>query len=353
MPESPCPPPGATPPPDTAAHVEGCVVEWTLRGAHAQGRDIAAILRRAALPQALAARPDTPIAAPHYAALLRTLKRVMRDELWGLCSAPVPPGTFGAACAAAIHCLTLQDAVRAALGHYRRHGADLAPRLHVVAGQAQVHFGHASPRDPGLADAARALFTWHAWRFASWLAGRSIPLAGLSSRGGPTPLGAQAARLLGAPHRHRQPYDGFSFDAHWLALPVARSASALRQFLAHGLAHPWRPAQAEAEVGERVRSYLRQRLTGQSPSMEQVAQALQLSTTSLMRRLQDEGLGFQYLKDGLRREVSMHYLQSSGLPLGEIAYRVGFSEPATFCRAFKKWTGTTPGGFRLGRSAPG
>jgi len=52
--------------------------------------------------------------------------------------------------------------------------------------------------------------------------------------------------------------------------------------------------------------------------------------------------------NGLRRDLAIYFLGRAELPVNEIAHRVGFTEPSTFHRAFKKWTGVTPGAYREG-----
>ena len=58
------------------------------------------------------------------------------------------------------------------------------------------------------------------------------------------------------------------------------------------------------------------------------------------------------IKDALRRDVAVEYLTQSDLPLLEVAARVGFSEASTFHRAFKGWTGLTPGAYRQAHNEP-
>ncbi|MGL6034842.1 MAG: helix-turn-helix domain-containing protein, partial [Acinetobacter johnsonii] len=59
-----------------------------------------------------------------------------------------------------------------------------------------------------------------------------------------------------------------------------------------------------------------------------------------------EGKSYQGVKDALRRDAAIHLLLNPGLTLEDVAQQVGFSETSTFHRAFKKWTGVTPGLYR-------
>jgi AraC-like DNA-binding protein len=93
-----------------------------------------------------------------------------------------------------------------------------------------------------------------------------------------------------------------------------------------------------------VESLLVSLLASGEARMEIVARQLGCSRQTLYRRLKAEGLTFEQLLDGVRRRVSLQLL-GEGRPIKEIAYRVGFSEPSAFSRAFKRWTGSSPGKF--------
>lgn len=77
--------------------------------------------------------------------------------------------------------------------------------------------------------------------------------------------------------------------------------------------------------------------------VEAVARALGCSRQTLYRRLKAEGTTFAGLLDGLRHRLALRYVRERGLSVKEAAWRLGFSEPAAFSRAYKRWTGASPG----------
>lgn len=80
--------------------------------------------------------------------------------------------------------------------------------------------------------------------------------------------------------------------------------------------------------------------------MEAVARRLGVSRATLFRRLRAEGTSFERLLDDVRRRLGLDYVVEKRLPVGEAAYLLGFAEPASFSRAFKRWTGKSPRNLR-------
>ncbi len=74
-------------------------------------------------------------------------------------------------------------------------------------------------------------------------------------------------------------------------------------------------------------------------SINSVATRLGMSRQTLYRRLKSEGVTFQSVLDDLRRRMALDYLGARRVSVNETAYLVGFSDPAAFSRAFKRWTG--------------
>jgi AraC-like DNA-binding protein len=99
-------------------------------------------------------------------------------------------------------------------------------------------------------------------------------------------------------------------------------------------------------IAMQVRSKIIEQLTGGVPKQENIAEALQMSLRSLQRRLKEEETNFKGLLEDTRKALAVKYLREPHRSISEIAYLLGFSERGNFNRAFKRWTGKTPGEFR-------
>ncbi|RMO86246.1 AraC family transcriptional regulator [Pseudomonas syringae pv. philadelphi] len=85
---------------------------------------------------------------------------------------------------------------------------------------------------------------------------------------------------------------------------------------------------------------------GREPDLEEVAARLKLPTWTLRRKLAEEGTQFRAVLNDTRRDLAMTYIRDTELAFGEIAYLLGFASAEAFQRAFKRWSGQTPGEFR-------
>jgi AraC-like DNA-binding protein len=77
-------------------------------------------------------------------------------------------------------------------------------------------------------------------------------------------------------------------------------------------------------------------------SMDIIAGKLGVSRQTLFRKLKAEGVTFERVLDELRYRMAADYLGARKVSVNETAYLVGFSEPAAFSRAFKRWSGSSP-----------
>lgn len=320
-------------------------VSQILQGVRGRGVDVQALLRRAGIVPALLDSPLSRVTQAQYAALIKLLSRSTRDELWGLCSQPVPLGHFAQMCRLLVQCRTLGEALRTGLAYYHRVLPDFVPRLVVQEGQATVRLVGRGERavERGYADRTFCFFTYG---LASWLVARRIPVLEVMYRPLDQGYSSDAGRLFQAPVVYDHPWVGFRFEARWLDLPVVQTPQSLQEFLRQAPASLLIRYRDQTSLSERIRRLLRRHLAGEMPSLEFVSDYLAMTPQTLRRRLRDEGLGYQAIKDDLRRDAAIEYLGQPELTLLDIANRLGFSEASTFHRAFKGWTGLAPGVYR-------
>ena len=85
---------------------------------------------------------------------------------------------------------------------------------------------------------------------------------------------------------------------------------------------------------------------GRDCTPERVAERLGTTTRTLNRYLSSAGLSFSGLRADVRSAQAQHFLAQGRLSISDIADRLGYSDQASFSKAFRGWTGVTPGDFR-------
>ena len=147
-------------------------------------------------------------------------------------------------------------------------------------------------------------------------------------------------RYFGCEVRFAQVADGVVYSADDLACPIEDpDTAALSRAVAFVEAHFVRhhpPMHAE------VRGVIMRSLGGVECSNETVAAALQLHPRTLHRRLTEESTSFQQVKDEVRQDVLLYYLQETGIQLTDISEKLGFAEQSVLTRRCKQWFGDTP-----------
>ncbi len=99
-------------------------------------------------------------------------------------------------------------------------------------------------------------------------------------------------------------------------------------------------------VATQVRQLIIRMLPAGRASQDEVASQLYRSASTLQRQLSAEGTSFRELMHGTRQDLAEQYLREGKYSQAEIAFMVGFSDQSNFARAFKRWTGKSPGEFQ-------
>lgn len=160
---------------------------------------------------------------------------------------------------------------------------------------------------------------------------------------------AEFERTLGCPVRTRQDWDGVEIARSSWTLPLKRRDSLLQALLERQadeiLARLSRPESA----ADATAAAIARRVAGGDSGIASVSRQLGTSARTLQRRLAEEGTSYQAVLDRVRRESAEGYLADSTLSVAEVGYLLGYSEPAAFHRAFKRWHGAAPAEWRKNR----
>jgi AraC-like DNA-binding protein len=141
------------------------------------------------------------------------------------------------------------------------------------------------------------------------------------------------------------------FNSHWNAMRIDPEFLSLRQppvnryvfgVLSERADALLRNLEASKTMRSKVECVLMRTLHTGEASMDTVAKKLGLSRQTLYRQLKVELVTFEQVLDELRHELALRFLSGKKVSVNETAYLLGFSEPAAFSRAFKRWTGTSP-----------
>lgn len=156
---------------------------------------------------------------------------------------------------------------------------------------------------------------------------------------------AEYEQVLKVPVTFEAARNAIMIDPSWLALELHNPSRYAFGVLSDHAARLLASLENAATTRGRVEGLLIPLLHKGDLGMSDAARQLGLSRQTLYRRLKAEGLTYEALVDDLRRRMALHYLDGAKTSVNETAYLVGFSDPSSFSRAFKRWTGSSPRAF--------
>ena len=157
------------------------------------------------------------------------------------------------------------------------------------------------------------------------------------------------ARIFRAPVTFDSSRNALRIDEAWATHKVARLPRYVFGVLSEKADALLQSLESSHSTRGRVEALLIPILHTGEANVDVIARKLGLSRQTLFRRLKAEGVTFVGVLDELRHKLALHYLSGRKVSVNETAYLVGFSDPAAFSRAFKRWTGTSPRTMRAPR----
>jgi AraC-like DNA-binding protein len=322
-----------------------CFVRSALSGAEDAGVNTRQLLQESGIdPDQLGDNTlrVTPLA---YSRMLKLIAQVLDDEMFGLDRRRMKVGSFAMVCHAAVHTPTLGKALAVICRFFGLLLDDVWLTVSQRQSLAMLRLSPTRPEGPRHVFLYEALLTFiHG--LACWLVRRRIPLLRADFCYPSPPYVNEYTLLYSSRLRFDRPAVEVLFDAEMLALPILQDRHSVKDFLARAPENMLVKYKNLNSLASRIRRHLRRLPVTDWPDLPSVADSLGLPPSTLRRHLNRDGVSFQGLKDSLRRDLAIEWLTAGRLPVAEVAAELGYAEPSAFHRAFRKWTGVTPGAYR-------
>jgi AraC-like DNA-binding protein len=136
--------------------------------------------------------------------------------------------------------------------------------------------------------------------------------------------------------------NGMTFSAEDVRKPFLTASTQMMSIFEPILKKRLHEVAHDSHIRDRVRMCLVEIIASGDCSIGEVANRFGMSTRTLQRKLKQETTSFQQELDTLRVELAQYYLTNTDYTSHQIAFLLGYEEPASFFRAFRTWTGQTP-----------
>jgi AraC-like DNA-binding protein len=284
------------------------------------------------------------ITAAQMEALSDAAMRELDDEALGCFRRALPWGSYGMLARASLSAPALGVALKRWCRHHSLLTNDIALAVKVDGPGASINL-HATEDPEVVSEFCVVSVLRNVLGLASWLVDSRIPLQGAQFPFAPPEHVSSYRVLFDGPCAFGASHAAIFFDARYLALPIRRDEAAMNDMLQHALPLTVHAYRRDRLLVQRVRQALATQ-PEHTRNATDLAHLLNLSARSLHRQLKDEGASLQGLKDTVRRERATELLQRTSRPIKQVALAAGFQNEKSFIRAFRGWTGMTPGEWR-------
>ena len=300
-------------------------------------------LERAGINPAVMDQPNQRVHTDQVARLFKTVQETLDDEFMGFTQNNCKVGLFATMAELVSHCSTLGELLAKAVNFYNLVSNDIPMELSQAEGNAVLSFTMNQPQlDPEHFMTEFWLVIWH--RFPSWYIGEPIRLRETHFTFKSPTHRSELQIMFPGQLQFKRSANRLIFDAQYLDKQLVRSDQELQTYVQNAPADvmtiPGSDSTLEAQIERMIAQRHPDRLV--FVPIHELARELGVSSQTLHRRLKESATSYQKIKDNLRREVATHKLVQEHVSVEEVSAIVGFSEPRSFTRAFKHWTGLSP-----------
>ncbi|MCG2581262.1 MAG: AraC family transcriptional regulator [Marinobacter sp.] len=321
-------------------------VSVLMRAVAAEGKNPTPLMERFRLNNETLASPDARISIPRFMRLGQAAIELTGQPAIGLTmgtlSRPVDAGIAGLAgqCAA-----TTGEALTTLIRYSLLTSHNSRGASHTSHNGQQAHFYSIRPYNVFnffVVDSVLAAWT----QFVRTISGQQAVLERVTIEYPSIGLDEQFEDWFGCPVHFGAESNGITLTPDIPLLPSKDAQSAVHAALVRQCEDALRKIRHGWTTGDKVRDLLTPLLQGETPSLETIATRLGTTPWTLQRQLAEERTGFRELLDETRKDLATDYIRETRTSLAEIAWLLGFANPAAFHKAYKRWFGISPGEHR-------
>lgn len=317
--------------------------------AMSRGLELSEIFDAMGLEPAALSDPDARVPARGPVAVMKLLEERFPDEPLGIQFLHnMPRSALGAVAYVARHAVTVREYMQIWL----EYSHIVSSHLRISLEGDVISFGHHFAEAAHCRTIMEGVVARSYWQLRE-LTGGSIGVAWCDF-GTPAPADpAPYHGFFGPRVRFGQPRFAVVLDPGALDLPVVGADPALYRFVQSHLEELARTVSAvdfglSANLSD-VRQALHRIADDGAYTVEALASEVGVSSRTLQRRAREEGTTVKQLLDEHREQRARHLLEERRLTIDDVAFLLGYSDERSFARAFKRWTGSTPAGYRRAR----
>jgi AraC-like DNA-binding protein len=310
------------------------------------------LLSNAGVDPADFTRSNNKISVASYFSILDEAVRLSEDPFWGLHMGEffewrnlsnlgdiMNPGYIMAGCR------NLGQAIRKASEHLQFHSSPFDLEIFINGNLTEITFIPKHIKYPSIShciDEALSSFV----KIVRSLTQKFIKLKAVRMLYDPPSHTGEYRRIFACPVFFSQPTTALVFNSRDLLAPIVTENAGSNKSTAHSSKALSEDIDGINAYSKKISLLLNDHLQKGSPCIKEVAKDLGVSVRCLQMKLSREGETFSHIVKNVRKELAKAYLMEKDYSIDEITYLLGFSDPSVFHRAFKAWTGLTPGQYR-------
>lgn len=319
------------------------LVKEALLDAQKQQLDTAALLTQAGIAPDLLQSDKTRVSVSQFAQLWIVLANTMNDEFFGMDSHPMRRGSYTFLSKSALQSANVQKALTHILQFLNAVLDDFQSKAF-----AEENYAYIAIQDM---QQPKRMFSYATYLMLihgllCWLSGQRIVLNRIQLKCLPPEDDSDYKVRFCDDIQYQADENYIQFDAAYLNIPIKQDQKAWHKFIRHTPYNLLVRFKNPNAFSHQIRKHLLQTSTVHWAELGELAQQFNMSEATMQRRLKQEGLNFQQLKNDLKRDLAIDLLTQPELTLQDISEQLNFHDASAFHRAFKKWTGLNPGAYR-------